>query len=160
MPCGLRSSAELVGVDGVHEQSEPVLVLLAADDNWLHVDGEHARADVGVAAARDHDLRLHGAFGILHRRRVVDLERPCRRVDGREGLAGHLVAPHEVDRPPGEVGHCAVLSDSKRNPAAASVGRRGHQHVTKTLVAGIPGELIKSVSLEHETPVPSTVLDR
>jgi hypothetical protein len=115
-------------------------------DNRLNADGEHPRADVGVVAARDHDLGLHGTLGFLHGGWVVDLELPGRRVDGREGLgpalAGHLVLPDEVDGSARRVGRSAVLPYGKRDPAPAGVGRRGNHHVAETLVAGVPGQLV------------------
>ena len=131
-------------------------MLLAADDNRLNADGEHARADVRVVPARDHDLRLHGALGLLHRRWVVDLERASRSIDYSKrlgpALAGHLVPPHEVDGSAGQVGRRTVLSHRKRDPSTAGVGRRSHQHVAEPLVAGVPNQPMKSVSVEHEAP--------
>ena len=116
----------LVGVDGIHEQREPVLVLIAAYDHGLHAYREHTGRDVGVVPARDHDLRLHNSLGLLHGGRIVDLERPGRRVDGierlRPALPGHLVLPHEVDCRAGQVGRSAALPHGKRDPAPSGVG--------------------------------------
>lgn len=146
----------LVGVDGVHEQREPVLVPLAADDHGLHAYRENPRADIGVVPARHHHLRQHRALGFLHRGRVVDFERAGSSVDSgeqlRSALAGNLVPPHEVDGCPAEVGSSAVLPDGKRNPTPAGVGRRGNQHVAEPLVRSVPNQPVKSVSVEHEAP--------
>ena len=121
-------------------------MLPAADDDWLHAYGEHTRADVGVVAPRDHELRLHRALGLLHGGRVVDLARSTSSVDGSErlglALAGHLVPPHEVNLSAGQVGGSPVLTNGKRYPAPLRIGRRCHQHVAETLVAGVPGQLV------------------
>ena len=83
-------------------------MLLAADDDKLHADREHSRADVGVVATRDHDLRLDSSLDLLHRGQIVNRKRAAGSVDGSEwlgpALPGHLVPPHEVHRSARQVG--------------------------------------------------------
>lgn len=147
----------LVRVDGLDEQRESVLVLGAAHEHRLNADREHAGRDVGVVAARDHELRQHGALRLLHGRRVVNDVLSQRLVDLVHGLApalaGCLVPPQEVDIGARQVSGRAALPHVQLQTAPRGVRRRGHQEVAQPLVGRVPYDRVKSVSVEHAAPL-------
>ena len=44
------------------------------------------------------------------------------------------------------------MVNGKRYATTLRVGRRCHEHVAEPLVAGVPGQMVKSVSVEHSMP--------